>query len=72
MLDRIIAVIGQGKTLQGITTLLSGAVIRLAESQGYELDAALVVELLGSVWIAVGLGHKVWRTKTAVKPGVKL
>ncbi len=72
MLDKIISIIGQGKTLQGITTVLSGAIIRYAQAQGYELDPALVVELLGGVWIVVGLGHKVWRTKTAVKPGVKL
>ena len=70
MLDKIIAIIGQGKTLQGITTVLSGLILRYAQSQGYELDSALVVELLGTVWITIGLGHKIWRTKQ--KPGVRL
>lgn len=67
MLDKII---GQGKTLQGVTTILAGAIIRAAHARGYELDPALVVQLLGTVWVAIGIGHKVWRTKQ--KNGVQL
>ncbi len=66
MFEKLVGIVGQGKTLQGITTVAAGLIINVAESRGYKLDPALVVQLLGGIWVVIGLGHKVWRSKAKV------